>query len=153
MAYGPLGRGCVNSQPFQLNIAGAPKTFKYGELRFMDHGLNLTIDPSGETYCRMTYRARERVGGWRRMIANKGLRVRDTDYVSPIPIVDDQGRIVTTAQYLTADGRHKVVDSDPAGLVNFVVIPPPLDDPPGPAGVQLYQEADLGTILFWDLNS
>lgn len=140
LAYGPLGRGCVNSFDFTITINGSRRTFKAGQLRFMGQTVGATLDPSGNVYVRQTFRTRWRADGWIRQLANKGLKVKVLGFTFPLltdPDPDGNKHVETTPQYLTADGTGKLADGD-----DVVMIPE-----------ELYEQADLGSILLWEMDS
>ena len=137
--FGSLGRGCVNSEDVTLTINGQERVFLEGTLRFMNYSLQATLDPSGAIYTRMTYRLKWKPEGWVRKLANKGLNtlVEVVGEPVPAPIRDSEGNIVTTPQYLTADGTGVLAVGTDVNTID----------------VELLEEWDLGATLLWDLET
>jgi hypothetical protein len=125
------------------------RVFAAGTLLFENYSASMTYDISGVTYTKMVLSLKWRQSGWRRKLADKGLYILVGAANDRMPIMDD-GRPDATppvppapvmqAQYLNGAGGTLSLGADVV-ILN------------GGEGFRLYDEADLGYILLWDLNT
>jgi hypothetical protein len=124
----------VNSTSFNMTFNGQTITFSARTIFFKGYELAYRMDPSGDTYPRMTYRLMYRAETWDKKITNKGC-----DYLSGgvvRPIVGSTGEQDTAPRYLDANGGTLGIGATTT-YTAYRVLP----------------ETDIGTTLCWDLGS
>lgn len=169
LAYGTLGRGCVNSAAVTLTINGGPRVFPIGTLHFWNYTSGITVDVTGVAFTRMAFRLAWREDGWKRKIADKGLNVwggvnsgvwPDVTWTAvKVPIMEKVPDDIDKASGSITSYRMQPVSNplylDGTGGTLAVGVPVNIlpEGTPTGTGFPLYQTADLGYIILWDLNT
>lgn len=136
--------GKINASSIDLNINGQSRTFSAKTLRFVDYAVSYILDSSGVTYPHLQYRLLHRDfvdddlnhHDWTRELANKSLNQLGPTNDTKIPITDDNGNPVSSAQYISAAGIPLGVGDD-AVMLSF----------------DLLYTCDMLTDLLWDIQT
>jgi hypothetical protein len=157
-AFGPLGRGCVNSEAFTLTINGVPRPFLVNTVHFEEYSAGVTVDVSGVAYTRMGLVLGWREDGWKRMVADQGLRLLiwaippggGTATLMPVPITHRVPKDNWDGGTLTIDNSYMEPITEPVylnGSGGTALPGDPVVYLPDGNGFVVYEEANLSTLL------